>query len=304
MGRHSTQATAGRKGVREANPRRLRKSFKVAALVSVGVLAVGTAANALPADLRIPTLTGHHAQPAVQQLQPAGKHPMAVEPNSLVDSTVESKYTPIAPCLIADTRVAGGAIAANSARNFHALGNGSFAGQGGSSCDIPYSATAVTGSVTSFNATGTGDLKVYAYGGAHPTAAFLNYVTTPVLSASGTIPVADSTYDFTVKAYSASTQVVIQLTGYFIRPMWAEVGSGATFIQGSRTTAVSALGTGLYDVDFDRDISGCAYSANSYSAGVSVEVEPRVTNVDGVFVTLEGSTGALVSADFYLTVTC
>jgi hypothetical protein len=279
----------------------MKRWFKVAAPVTALVFVAGITAGHASAS---PTLQ-KHPQPAGQRSQPgAAEHAQVITPSALVDTSVESKYTPIAPCRIVDTRLGGGAIANLSARNFHALGSGSFAAQGGTSCDIPFSATAVTGSVISADAPGSGYVKVYGYGAAEPTASFLNYVKTPLLSASGTIPVSDSTFDFTVKAFGKPTQVIIQLTGYYIRPMWVEVASNATYVQGSRVTALSTLGTGLYEVDFDRNITGCAYTANSYTGGISVEVEPRVTNVNGVFLALEDSTGALVNAAFYLTVTC
>ena len=227
-----------------------------------------------------------------------------VTPNALVDTSTESKYTPIAPCRIVDTRVHGGAISANATRSFHALGSGSFAGQGGASCDIPSSAIAVTGSIIAVNATGSGYLKAYAYGAAEPKPSFLNYVPSPTLSASGTIPVAGSTYDFTVKAFAHPTQVVIQLTGYYVRPMWAEVSSAGGLVQGSRVAAISHIGTGSYEVDLDRNVSACAYTATSYFYGTTMEVEPRSGNVDGVFVAASDYNGAGVDTYFYLTVTC
>ena len=148
-------------------------------------------------------------------------------PNALVDTTTESKYTPIAPCRIVDTRIPV-ALSPNATRSFHALGTGSFAGQGGAPCDIPSSATAVTGSII---ATGAPVRAISRSTDTAPRSPRRRSSTTLLadLSASGTIPVAGSTYDFTVKAFSHPTQVVIQLTGYYVRPMWAEVSSAGAW---------------------------------------------------------------------------
>ena len=236
--------------------------------------------------------------------QPAAQGSRVLTPNALVDTSTEAKYTPIAPCRIVDTRVAGGAIANLGTRSFHALGAGSFAGQGGASCDIPSSATAVTGSIIATGSTGSGYLKVYGYGATEPTPSFLNYVASPILSASGTIPVAASTFDFTVKAFGKPTQVVIQLTGYYVRPMWAEVSSTGAFVKGSRVASITHIGTGSYQVDFDRDVSACAYTATSYFYGTTMEVEPRSGDADGVFVAAADYNGTGGDTYFYLTVTC
>lgn len=249
--------------------------------------------------------TAAYAAPAAH-LQPRAPHVRAhAVAAAAVDSATEAKYTAIAPCRIADTRVAGGALTSGHARSFYALGTSGFGGQGGESCDIPAAATAVTGSVIAAKATGTGYLKVFAYGASLPTASFLNFSKTLTLSASGTIPVsADGARNFTVLASGASTHVIIQLTGYYIRPTWAEIDAAGGYVAGSRVTSVSHLGTGSYQVDFDRDVSGCAYAATSFYFGNPMTVEPRSGDVHGVYVGATDSAGTTVDTQFYLTVTC
>lgn len=246
-----------------------------------------------------------HAAPAAHLQPPAPhKHAHAV-PAAAVDSAKEGKYTAIAPCRIADTRVTGGAISSGHSRSFYALGTSGFGAQGGESCDIPYSATAVTGSVIATKAKGSGYLKVFAYGASLPTSSFLNFSKTLTLSASGTIPItAYGTRNFTVLASGASTQVVIQLTGYYIPATWAEVNGTGGYVAGSRVTSTSQLSTGSYQVNFDRDVSGCAYQATSYSYGNVMLVEPRSGNARGVYVAATNKAGSLTDTQFYLTVTC
>ena len=114
---------------------------------------------------------------------------------------------------------------------------------------------------------------------------FINYSRGGVVGKSGDIQVAANTYDFTVKAFGGSTQVVVDLTGYYIKPMWAEVSSSGGFVRGSRVVLLSHLGTGSYQVDFDRDVSGCGLTSTSYYYGTSMQIEPRTGDTHGVFVT-------------------
>ena len=264
--------------------------FKVVLSAAAVVIIAGTAAaNATPTAHPLP--------------QPANPHARSA-PAAAVDSAVESKYTAITPCRIADTRLGGGAIASGHTRSFYALGNVGFGDQGGSACDIPSSATAVTGSIIGVNASSHGFVKVFAYGGSQPVASFLNYSNSVTLSASGTIPVVNGTRNFTVVTSGGTTDLVIQLTGYYVPPMWAEVGSSGALVKGSRVVAVTHVGTGSYQVDFDRDVTGCGYNATSYFFGTAMEVEPRSGDANAVFVGAADFNGTGVDTYFYLTVTC
>ncbi len=64
------------------------------------------------------------------------------------------------------------------------------------------------------------------------------------------------------------------------------------------------LSPGTYEVDFDRDVSNCAYNATPVS-GALERAGPAADDVPtGVFVLLTTSDGTPMDADFYLTVTC
>ena len=57
------------------------------------------------------------------------------------------------------------------------------------------------------------------------------------------------------------------------RHLWAVVNQNGTLARGSRVTAVTWLGTGRYEVTFDRNVTGCAYIAttrNAYSQALGV----------------------------------
>src|SRR5215510_10918737 len=72
----------------------------------------------------------------------------------------EMVYFTVPPCRIADTRLAGGPLAAGSTRDFHVVGTG-LATQGGSSsgCGIPTTARAAMVNLTAVNPAGPGDLR-------------------------------------------------------------------------------------------------------------------------------------------------
>jgi hypothetical protein len=224
-----------------------------------------------------------------------------------IDTAVESKYTPISPCRIVDTRLAGGAIAAGSSRSFFAAGTTGFAAQGGNSsgCGIPSAATAIAVTVIAVGATGTGFLRAWAFGSTPPLSSFLNYANSVAVTGAGNVPINGvGARHITVSANLHSTNVVIDVTGYFIRPMTAVVSFVGTLIHGSRVTASISLGTGNYEVDFDRDVSNCAYSLTSFDAAVFGFAEPRVFNAQGVFVEFTNTSNTATNAGFYLIVDC
>src|SRR5215831_12123690 len=81
-------------------------------------------------------------------------------------------------------------------------------------------------------------------------------------------------------------------TGAPATALWAVVESTGTTIRSSGSTGATHIATGEYEVDFNRDVSACAYEATlgSITAAVGqVGVGPRVGNVDGVFVLTQDS---------------
>lgn len=143
-------------------------------------------------------------------------------------------FTPIQPCRILDTRVAGGPIAGNFTRSFNGVATSTtsnFTAQGGSSTDcgtlnIPAAALAMTVSVVnpvvapaSGGGPGTGFLTIFPFGTTQPTAATMLYRDGVSLNneAIVKIPVPRVTSDFTVYA-SQTTHVVADIIGYFAAP--------------------------------------------------------------------------------------
>jgi hypothetical protein len=90
----------------------------------------------------------------------------------------------------------------------------------------------------------------------------------------------------------------------------ASVNSDGTLARGVATGA-NKLGTGLYEVIFDRDLTTCSYTVSPGIAanGGSLlatfsQAEGRAGNADGVFVELQNQAGNTVDAPFHLIVFC
>ncbi len=169
--------------------------------------------------------------------------PAPAEPQTLGTSAAELVYTPVTPCRIINTLLAGGAIAAGGTRSFRVTGT-NFSAQGGSSgnCNVPVGATGAVINFVAVNPAGAGDLRFTPFGTSMPLASFLNYVASGIPNdntANGmTFPICDPsattcTSDFTIQADAAATQLVADVQGYFRRPtnvvnvLWNDSSFGA-----------------------------------------------------------------------------
>jgi len=238
--------------------------------------------------------------------QPASAHAKKL---AAIDTSTESSYTPIAQCRVVDTRAAGGLLKAGQARNWHVWGTAGFPAQGGTSggCGVPRSATAVTAVVQSISATGAGALRLWPFGSPEPPRNFLDFTKLYNVSSNATFQINTAgADDISVRAETQSTQVVIDVTGYFVKPMSAHVASDGSLIGGSRATAIQPHAVaGLYAIQFDRDITACAYSVTG-AEGPHDFFTAMSTSAGSHQVTVQvrGPDGNLIDAEFYLTVTC
>lgn len=136
-------------------------------------------------------------------------------PDSPTPPRGASKYLPVTPCRIVDTRAAGGALAAGTSRTWQVPGSNGFAAQGGrSDCDIPVGSNAVEAAVTAVGPAGTGFLRAWPADVPAPTATFLNYRGSSITN-TGALAVS-SIGQLNAKAFSSSTHVVIDVQGAFV----------------------------------------------------------------------------------------
>ena len=126
-------------------------------------------------------------------------------------------------------------------------------------------------------------------------------------------------FDITVQSDAAATNLVADVQGYFAQPtapvtqnLFAAVNSNATLAMGQsfRATGVLSLGTGIYQVDFDRNITNCSYVAGPGDPGVGggnagfVAVTQRSGDVNGLFIRTFDTVGTGLARNFFVHVMC
>lgn len=150
-------------------------------------------------------------------LLPSGK--------TLGSTTGDLVFTPVQPCRVVDTRVAGGPIAANGSRSFLSVaisaGTG-FAFQGGSSTDCGVAAvgaSAVALNVTAVTPGIAGFATVYPHGSSRPLAASVNYTAGAIVNNTVIVRIPNplTTNDFTIYTFGQS-DFVVDIVGYFSPP--------------------------------------------------------------------------------------
>ena len=92
--------------------------------------------------------------------------------------------------------------------------------------------------------------------------------------------------------------------------LFAVVRIDGILVRGKGATGATQLGTGMYEVDFSRDVTQCGYTATLGDPGASSEGPGEIStasldgNPKGVFVETFNSSGSLTSHDFHLQVAC
>ena len=165
--------------------------------------------------------------------------------------TSDLTYTPITPCRIIDTRVAGGVIPANSERSFKGVNSANFTAQGGSATDcgtLGLSASALVLNVTVVTPGQAGFTTVYPFGVTRPLAASVNYTAGAVVNNSVVTPIPNplQANDFTIYTFGQS-HYVVDIVGYFAPAQATQLECTETFT----STNVAANAT------FDFPIQNC-----------------------------------------------
>jgi microcystin-dependent protein len=198
----------------------------------------------------------------------------------LGESNRELVYTPVSPCRIIDTRLAGGSMGAGTTRPFNVTG-GDMTSQGGSStgCAVPFGpATVAMINFVVADPGGAGNLRVWAYPDPNPPgSSILNFG----LPGSGlnianavAIPICNPTltpgcfFDFRVLADGSPLHVIADVVGYYERfkTEQAYVPPGAILEYGGATAPSGYLlcdGSAVSRVVYDRLFAaiGTAYGA-------------------------------------------
>ena len=89
--------------------------------------------------------------------------------------------------------------------------------------------------------------------------------------------------------------------------LWAVINTNGTTARSAGSTSSGKLGTGAYEVVFNRDVTGCSDQATqAESSGITggTVVQPRQDLASGVYVGTATSAGAPADRAFHLAVFC
>ena len=154
----------------------------------------------------------------------ASKAGADISPSSLGDAATDLVFVPIAPCRLFDTRLAGGAIAANTVRSFDvtAVSDYSFQGGAASNCNgvgAAGSFAAAAINLTVVFPTGSGWITAFPFGTTQPNASNVNYVAGDVVANLATVALDQGASANELSVYTfAQTHLVGDIVGYFINP--------------------------------------------------------------------------------------
>jgi hypothetical protein len=139
--------------------------------------------------------------------------------NRLGETDKDYVFAPVPPCRLFDTRVAGGALAAATSREFFAYGTTDIASQGGNpaGCAAPRGEPRAVHINLAVIPQGTlGNARVYPADVATPTAAFVTFNATDVTSNAGTVKTQYAPGLPEIEVYvSASSHLVGDVMGYY-----------------------------------------------------------------------------------------
>ncbi len=188
-------------------------------------------------------------------------------------------FTPVAPCRILDTRLAGGPIPANGTRSFRAAATvhtDTFTAQGGSAsnCNLAgLGATAVVINLTVVTPNTAGYATVYPFQTSLPLAASVNYSAGSVVNNSVIvrIPSPQTSSDFTLYSF-AQAHFVADIVGVFSPPSTTPLQ--CTTVDGTSVlipaNAVSAVNGPNCPSSYTRTATLCQGSPGFGYAGVSL----------------------------------
>jgi hypothetical protein len=186
-------------------------------------------------------------------------------------AATESVFVPITPCRIADTRIAGGAIGNGLTKAFYVRGTTGFNTQGGKvgGCGVPSSATGVTANVTIPSVSSGGGYMIgWPYGATRPNTNFVTYPTSQTVTVNPTFALTPGGSDPSLAIYNHghSAYVVMDVTGYYAPQLSGMVtSSGGIYNNSGRILSTAHVGTGIYKVTWDSDVTYCTPVVTAYS---------------------------------------
>lgn len=216
----------------------------------------------------------------------------------------EMVYVPITPCRVANTSKVT-PLGSGTSRNFYVAGTFGFTPQGGTSggCGVPEGARAAVVTILALDPSKAGRLKAWPAGSSEPTAATLYYGSSTTSTGQTVTLRSGAGTDLTIRNFTATTDVVIDVTGYYVLQMTAYVSSAGTMIdQSGRATAVTRTAVGSYQVTWDRPVGDCAVVGSSDDS--SGHIVTAWNSGSTTYAYTNNDAGTLEDYWFYLAVHC
>jgi hypothetical protein len=179
------------------------------------------------------------------------------------------QFVAVAPCRIVDTRSKGGVLGPAKTRTFQVTGATGFTAQGGKTtgCGIPAGAQSVALTATALTPQGAGGLTFYPVGSARPLSRALTINNGVSVSGSSDLVIGTGGKIDVYNAASGSTQLLLDVNGYYTQQLAALIytGSGAYAYSGTNhVVSVAHISTGTADVTLDRDVSLCTVTTTGF----------------------------------------
>ncbi len=228
-------------------------------------------------------------------------------PGNPVRESVSELYTAVTPCRIVDTRLVGGPLV--SVRHFDTVGNP--AGQGGASnCGIPANATSLAVNITAISeGDGPGYLRGWGFLGGPVNATLLNYSGDINMSNMVNLQMCKGIsciHSFDLRSYGTPANAVVDVIGYYQRPLFANIGIAGALGDASGAVTAARPSTGLYTINFDRDVDSCTTTVTSTDAtnAHAFAVAPYPGQAYIIQVHVRTLAGALTNAPFAVHLRC
>jgi hypothetical protein len=196
--------------------------------------------------------------PQMNSLLAIGKVPATTK--LLGENNNDLVFVPITPCRIFDTRVAGGAIAANTVRSFDVTAVSDYSFQGGDASNCGGTGAAGSFAAAAINFTvvtpsAGGYITAFPYLGTQPLAATVNYAAGAVVGNFAVVKLDQGASANELSVYSfAQTHLVADIVGYYINPVLGpldceeKTSAAATVVPGGMGTQSTAACTVGYKV--------------------------------------------------------
>lgn len=185
--------------------------------------------------------------PQMNSILAIGKAPATTK--LLGENNNDLVFVPITPCRIFDTRVAGGAIAANTVRGFDVTAVSDYGFQGGDASNCGGAGAAGSFAAAAINFTvvapsAAGYITAFPFLGTQPVAATVNYAPGAIVGNFAVVKLDQGASANELNVYSyAQTHVVGDIVGYYINPVLGPLDCEET-TSANINIAAGATGTG------------------------------------------------------------